>query len=64
MCMAPVEYNRDSTTYYRARYYDSSVGRFLSEHPIRFQGQMNFYDTVVSIRCYRYAAMHLMMLRR
>jgi RHS repeat-associated protein len=29
--------------YYRARYYDSSVGRFLGEDPISFQGGTNFY---------------------
>ena len=30
--------------YYRARYYDQSVGRFISEDPIRFQGGSDFYD--------------------
>jgi RHS repeat-associated protein len=29
--------------YYRARYYDPSVGRFLSEDPMQFQGGINFY---------------------
>jgi RHS repeat-associated protein len=29
--------------YYRARYYDSAVGRFLSEDPIRFAGGGDFY---------------------
>jgi RHS repeat-associated protein len=29
--------------YYRARYYDSTVGRFISEDPIEFAGGMNFY---------------------
>ncbi len=29
--------------YYRARYYDASVGRFLSEGPIGFQGALNRY---------------------
>src|SRR5206468_652442 len=29
--------------YYRARYYDPSIGRFLSEDPIRFRGGNNFY---------------------
>ncbi len=28
---------------YRARYYDSSAGRFLSEEPIQFGGGPNFY---------------------
>jgi RHS repeat-associated protein len=30
--------------YYRARYYDSTVGRFLSEDPINFGGGINFYS--------------------
>jgi len=29
--------------YYRARYYDQSTGRFLSEDPIQFYGGTNFY---------------------
>jgi RHS repeat-associated protein len=32
--------------YYRARYYDQSSGRFLSEDPIRFRGGINFYSYV------------------
>ena len=33
--------------YYRARYYDPSIGRFLSEDPIRvWHGQANFYAYV------------------
>lgn len=32
--------------YYRARYYDPSVGRFMSEDPIGFKGGPNFYDYV------------------
>ncbi len=32
--------------YYRARYYDSSVGRFLNEDPIRFRGDIDFYSYV------------------
>jgi RHS repeat-associated protein len=34
-------------SYYRARYYDSGVGRFLREDPLRFgSGDGNFYDYV------------------
>src|SRR5208282_3556654 len=29
--------------YYRARYYDTFTGRFLSEDPIQFDGGINFY---------------------
>jgi RHS repeat-associated protein len=32
--------------YYRARYYDPSFGRFLSEDPITFNGGPNFYPYV------------------
>ena len=32
------------TPYYRARYYDPSVGRFLSEDPLQFNAGMNFYE--------------------
>jgi len=32
-----------SLYYYRARYYDPSAGRFLSEDPIQFGGGPNFY---------------------
>jgi RHS repeat-associated protein len=32
--------------YYRARYYDSSLGRFLNEDPIHFGGGTNFYAYV------------------
>ena len=32
-----------SLRYYRARYYDSTVGRFLSEDPIQFDGGNDFY---------------------
>jgi RHS repeat-associated protein len=31
------------TSYYRARYYDASAGRLLSEDPLAFGGGMNFY---------------------
>ncbi len=37
-----------SSSYYRARYYDPSVGRFLSEDPIRFPGGINFYAYVAN----------------
>jgi len=30
--------------YYRARYYDQSIGRFLSEDPIGFEGGSNYYS--------------------
>ena len=29
--------------FYRARYYDAGLGRFISEDPILFEGGMNFY---------------------
>ncbi len=32
--------------YYRARYYDPRLGRFISEDPIRFAGGNNFYAYV------------------
>ena len=32
--------------YYRARYYDPKIGRFISEDPIRFDGGPNFYEYV------------------
>jgi RHS repeat-associated protein len=32
-----------SASYYRARYYDPSAGRFISEDPIGFDGGENFY---------------------
>jgi len=33
-----------SLYYYRARYYDLSTGRFLSEDPVHFQGGVDFYS--------------------
>jgi RHS repeat-associated protein len=38
--------NSIETSYYRARYYDSTPGRFLSEDPIGFRGGDNFYRYV------------------
>jgi uncharacterized protein RhaS with RHS repeats len=35
-----------SSSYYRARYYDPSTGRFINEDPIRFEGGLDFYDYV------------------
>ena len=32
--------------YYRARYYEPSAGRFLSEAPLRFKGDADFYSYV------------------
>ena len=34
------------SSYYRARYYDPSAGRFLNEDPINFDGGYNFYKYV------------------
>jgi RHS repeat-associated protein len=34
--------------YYRARYYDSTIGRFLSEDPVRYAGGRNFFVYVGS----------------
>jgi len=33
-------------SYYRARYYDPTVGRFMSEDPIHFRAGVNFYRYV------------------
>jgi len=33
-------------SYYRARYYDPTSGRFLSEDPVEFEGGFNFYPYV------------------
>jgi len=35
--------NLTSLYYYRARYYDPNIGRFISEDPIRFAGSSVFY---------------------
>ncbi len=37
------EHDESGLYFYRARYYDPSSGRFLSEDPIRFDGGGNFY---------------------
>ncbi len=40
---------RDAETgldYYRARYYDPKIGRFISEDPIKHNGGLNFYAYV------------------
>ncbi|MDR3762572.1 MAG: RHS repeat-associated core domain-containing protein, partial [Acidobacteriota bacterium] len=34
--------------YYRARYYDPSIGRFVSEDPVRFKAGVNFYPYVMN----------------
>jgi RHS repeat-associated protein len=38
MLMMQNRYVYDSTAYYRARYYDPTIGRFISEDPIAFSG--------------------------
>jgi RHS repeat-associated protein len=38
--------NPARASYYRARYYDSTPGRFLSEDPMRFDAGINFYRYV------------------
>lgn len=40
------EYDETGLYFYRARYYDPSTGRFLSEDPIGFNAGINFYRYV------------------
>jgi RHS repeat-associated protein len=41
------EFDQESGLYYfRARYYDPQVGRFITEDPIKFAGGVNFYSFV------------------
>lgn len=41
------EFDTETNLYfYRARYYDQTVGRFISEDPINFSGGINFYEYV------------------
>jgi len=43
------EYDPESGLYYyRARYYDAGIGRFLSEDPVGFLGGVNFYGYCVN----------------
>jgi len=45
----PESENEQDLSYYRARYYDPSTGRFVSEDPLSFDsGQNNFYDYVAN----------------
>jgi RHS repeat-associated protein len=42
------EKGEEGLLYYRARYYDPSVGRFLGEDPLRFRTDRNFYRYVIN----------------
>ena len=43
------EFDSETGAYfYRARYYDSTIGRFISEDPIQFKGGIDFYAYVVN----------------
>jgi RHS repeat-associated protein len=39
----------EAQSYYRARYYDQTAGRFLSEDPLGFKGGQNFYDFALNM---------------
>ncbi len=43
-----VRLGANASSYNRARYYDVSFGRFLSEDPVGFEGGENFYTYVVN----------------
>jgi len=43
-CFWRTEGEHSAASYYRARYYDSQSGRFVSEDPINFDGGVNFYS--------------------
>ena len=47
-CVSPArEWGQETGLYYyRARYYDPNIGRFLSEDPVRLTGGINFYTYV------------------
>jgi RHS repeat-associated protein len=43
------EFDQETTIYfYRSRYYDASVGRFISEDSVGFGGGSNFYRYVLN----------------
>lgn len=44
--MMPLIYCHDNGSYYRARYYEPIVGRFLAEDSMRFFSDVNFYRYV------------------
>ncbi len=47
MRMTQAGYDYNCAVYYRARYYDPTIGRFISEDPIQFGGSgTNFYAYV------------------
>ncbi|MCF6245659.1 MAG: RHS repeat-associated core domain-containing protein, partial [Sulfurovum sp.] len=46
-CYTAREFDREDLYYYRARYYDPTLGRFISSDPIEFlAGDFNFYRYV------------------